>query len=311
LRGVVTAAPDAYALIAAQVAGRLVTVNVREGDPVKKGQIVAVVEDRPYRSAFAQASAQVAQADAVVKHNATIVAREQRLFERGISARQQLEAAMASAEHDAAALELARAALDAAKLNLERAVVKSPITGTVLRLLHHVGELVDGTPATAMVEVADPRHLEFVGSAAPDDLMVVRAGQSALARFDALRGRTFPLTVQTVSPAVDPATGVGAVRLAFAPAAAQPPFGLFGEADVDVGERKDLLFVPEGALRNPSGKRAEVVVCDAGLAHVRSIEIGIRVDGKAEVTSGLRAGEQVAIDDVLGLEDDAPIEVLP
>jgi RND family efflux transporter MFP subunit len=297
--------------VAGQVPGRLVRVKVREGDNVTAGQVVAEIESSTYRYALDQALAQLAQAESIAKHNDTVVAREQRLFERGISARQQLEAATAAAEQDAAAAKLARAAVDAARFNLEHATIRSPIAGIVLRMLRHSGELVDGTPASAVLEIANPQGLEFAASAAPADLMAIHQGQPAFARFDSLRGRTFPLTVRTVAPLVDSATGVGSVRLVFAPSDAQPPFGLFGEAVITVGEQKNALLVPEEALRNPSENGAEVVVCERNVARVKKVRIGTRTDQKVEISQGVAAGERVAVDNVLGLAEGAPIEVLP
>jgi RND family efflux transporter MFP subunit len=311
LRGTVAAAPDAYALIAAQVPGRITKIAVREGDAVRAGQVVAEIDARSYRDALDQAAAQLDQARSLVAHDETQVAREQRLYERGISARQQYEAASAAAEHDAAGAALARAAVSAAKANLERTVLRSPIAGIVLRVLRHPGELADGTPASAILEVADPRRAEFAASAAPYDLMALRPGQAAHARFASLAGKTFPLTVRAVPPAVDPATGVGSVRLAFEPSETPPPFGLFGDAVVRVGERTRALFVPEAALRHPAGSEAEVVVCDGRTARVRGVRVGLRLPQGAEIVAGLKAGELVAVDAVLGLEEGAPLEVLP
>lgn len=310
LRGIVAAAPNADAVVAPEVPGRLLRVLVREGDVVRAHQIVAEVDGRPMRDALLAARAQVDQAMATAANDSDVVAREEHLFERGISARQALEAARTAQRRDLASVASARAALDLATHNVERTHVRSPIDGVVLRVARRAGELVDGTPATPVIEVADPAALELVASATPDDLLHLRAGPPAEARFESVPGTVFALHVRTVSPAVDTATGVGAARFVFDPSDVRPPFGLLGEVVVTVGIRRGAIVVPLRALRNPSPEGSELFLCESGVAHVRTVTVQTRVDDRA-VVEGLAAGSRVAIDEVDGLEDQSRIRELP
>lgn len=273
-------------------------------------QIVAEVEGRPMRDALDGARAQLDQAEATAANDADVVAREERLFERGISARQAVEAARTAQRRDVAAVASARAALDLATHNVDRSHVRTPIGGVVLRVLRREGELVDGTPATPVLEVADPDSLELVASAVPADLIRLRPGLSGEARFDALPGTVFPLRVRSVSPYVDSTSGVGVVRFSLDASETRPPFGLLGEVIVDVGTRTDAITVPAVALRNPSPEGSEVVVCEGNVARVHTVVVKERLADRV-IVEGIPAGTRVAVDEVTGLEDGVRIRVLP
>ena len=310
-RGTVAGAPDHDAIIAAQVVGRLESVSVREGDAVTRGQIVATVERRAFQDALRQAQASMATARASRGATTAQVARDEHLHERGFTSLQALELSRASLAQSEAGMAAAAAAIDAAQQNLARATVRSPFDGVVVRLTRRAGEVVDGTSATPILEVADPAFVELAGSVAPDALVALSHGQTATITFDALPGRSWRGHVESVSPGIDPASGVGTARIAIEPNDRSPPFGLLGDVTVVVGETVSVLVVPPAAVRNAGGAVSEVVACESGLAHVVAVTIGVRRDGVVELASGGTPEMRVAIDEVTGLEDGTPITEAP
>lgn len=311
LRGTVVAAPDRDAVVAPQVPGRLVRVLVREGDPVPLGATIAQVENQPLQDALVQARAHLAQAEAAAQNAELAYNRSQHLYERGISARQEVDDATARRSDTQSAVTAARAAVASAALNVERATVRSPIAGVVVRLMRRAGELVDGTPTTPVLEIADPQALELLASAAPSDLVFLRSGQRGEVRFDALPGHRMAAVVRAVSPAVDPVSGVGSVRLTLSADTIRPPFGLFGAVTVETGQRTGVLVVPAAALRSAGVAGSEVVLCEKGRAHVRLVEVGERQAEKVEITRGLAPGDRVVADNLVGLADGSPIAESP
>ena len=308
LRGTVSPLPDRDAQIAPQVAGRIQRVVVREGDKVAAGQMVAQIDAAPLADQVKEADAGLAKARAESKNAATTLARVEKVFEHGIAARQEVDDASARAASAQAAEAEAEAGSQRAHRQLDRASVRSPLAGVVLKVMRHSGELVDGTPATPVVEVGDPSKLELVSDAPAQDLVRLAQGDSATVSVGALPGRTFKATVSIVAPAVDRATGLGAVRIALdlsgGPA---PPVGVYGTARIASGKPHEGIVVPPQALRNAIGADAEVVVCGTdNVAHVRKVERGAS-DG--EVRGDLKAGERVAVEPVLGIADGDPLEV--
>jgi len=308
LRGLVEVAPAHHALVAAQVAGRLNTLLVHEGERVKAGDVLAEVDGRQARDAALQAKAAMTGADAALV-NATVTAeRMTRLLEHGIAARQEVDDAQSRLAAARAMAATAKSAFDAADRTAAFATVRAPLSGVVLRTLRAPGDLLDGTPATPILELGDPAFLTLLSSAIPRDLIALAIGQKGEARFEALPDKAWKVAVSTIAPMIDPTTGVGSVRLAFEGAA--PPIGLSGEASLVVGE-VEALSVPTTALRGAANGGSEVLVCGEGTLRASSVELGVRANGKVEVRSGLAAGERFVATGVLGLEDGVAWEAAP
>lgn len=314
LRGTVVPEPDRDAIVSSQVPGKLLRVLVREGDPVAPNAVLAEVESRPLRDALRQAEAVLDQAKAQGEASSLEMARQEHLVERGISARQTYEASRAAYGQSAGAIALARAQVDVARQNVERATLRSPIAGVVVHLLRRTGEVVDGTPMTPVMEIADPSSLELAASVQAGDLIVLRAGQHADVSFEALPDRVFSASVRSVAPAVDPATGVGSVRLALNAENMHLPLGMLGTAKVRASEPRSVRVVPTAAIRNVGGTKTEVVLCDGGKARPVEIEVGDRRDGYVQIAHGsgeLPADAKVAVDALTGLEEGMSLEVFP
>jgi RND family efflux transporter MFP subunit len=306
LRGTVAPLPDRDAQIAPQVAGRILRLLAREGDQVVAGQPVARVDDSILVDQANEAAATLEKSRAERRNAEATQARTQRVFEHGIAARQEVDdaatrAAMARAVEDESA-----AAAKRARRQVERATVRSPIAGVVVRLLRRPGELVDGTPATPVIEVADPSRLELVSDATAADLVRIAKGARAELTVAALSGMRWAGMVSAVSPAVDRATGLGTVRVTIDLAAgARPPIGALGTARIIVGAVRTATVVPKAALRSAD---ADVVTCGAdGRARVNHVTRGAEAGDKVEV-SALSAGDRVAVDPI-GIIDGAPIEI--
>ena len=186
LTGTIAALPDRDAQVAAQVPGRIVKVLVREGDVVKAGQLLARVDDGPLGDDARAAQASLARTDAEVKNAEATATRVQRVFERGIAARQEVDDAVARAEAARATRSEADATARRATRQLGRAAVTSPLAGTVVKVFRRPGELVDGTPGTPIVEIADPSRLELVADTTASDLVRARVGQPAVITVGAL-----------------------------------------------------------------------------------------------------------------------------
>jgi multidrug efflux pump subunit AcrA (membrane-fusion protein) len=108
--------------------------------------------------------------------------------------------------------------------------------------------------------------------------------------------------VERVAPAVDPTTLLGSVRVTLGPTPKPPPVGTAATARIVISHRPGVV-VPPTALRRSAVGSDEVVVCEGGVAKVRTVTIGQRGDAVVEITSGLKAGEQIVVDHVLGLDD--------
>jgi RND family efflux transporter MFP subunit len=296
VRGTVAPLPDRDAQVSPQTAGRIARVLVREGDRVKAGQPLAQIDTSALEDDVAEAKASVARAKAERDNAETTFRRLQRLFDRGIAARQEVDDAQARFASARAGEAQAAAGARRATLHVDRATVRSPLDGVVLKVMRHSGELVDGTPATAVVEVGDPSEVELVGDAPGPDLVRIARGAPAVVTIG---GVSHPGKVAAVSPAVDRTTGLGVVRVALAEPS---PVGMFGVARIETGAPRQAVVVPAVALRNAAGPEAEVVTCGA-VAHVVPVKTGVRLGDLVEVKGAIKAGDRVAVSPVLGLAE--------
>ena len=95
------------------------------------------------------------------------------------------------------------------------------------------------------------------------------------------------------------------------PTTRHPPIGLFGSATIQVGESRDAVVVSPNALRNAWSGGTEVVVCNAGQAQVRAVEVGLRDPNQVEIVRGLSVDERIVSDNVVGLTDGQPLRETP
>jgi RND family efflux transporter MFP subunit len=245
-----------------------------------------------------QAKAAQANADATLERTRQLVA-------RGIAAKQELDDSVARADQAHAGVNAAVAASDLARRTLGRVQVRSTFEGIVTRVWRGPGALVDGTASTPIVQLAATMLAEFDADATERQLMGVAPGQAARIVL-AVGGDPIPGTVRARSTALDPATGLGMVRIAME-TSGPSTLGVFGEAVITIGKRDGVLVVPSTAMRGAVADGAELVVCDNGKANVRTVKVGWRDDLRVEIADGLKAGERVAVDHVLGLESGSPI----
>lgn len=309
LRGRVAAPPGGDLPVASQVAGRVVQVLAHEGDRVTAGAIVALIDDSASRDAFRQADATLVQSKAAEANADATLERTRQLVARGIAAKQELDDAVARADQAHAGVNAAVATSDLARRTLGRVQVRSTFAGIVTRVWRGAGALVDGTAGTPIVQLAATTLAELDADVTERQLTGIAMGQTANVHL-AIGGDGLAGTVRARSAALDPATGLGFVRIAI-DAADAPTLGLFGTALVNLGKRDGVLVVPSAAMRGAVADGAEVVVCKKGTADVRTVHVGWRDGDRVEVTGGLGEGDHIAIDHVLGLETGAPIvEVL-
>ena len=302
--GQIAPPPRLDAVVSSPVAGRIGQVAVEEGDRVAAGALLATVEDPALPAGTIEAKAQVASAQAAKNSADLELARQVRLVETGVGAKRELDDARGKAASAAAELDAAKARAGLANRQYARRELRAPYGGVVLHLWKRVGESVDGTSATPVAEVADISVLELRAQVPPKALVAIRAGMPASVR---VLGLDTPITakVSRVSPAVDPVTLLGTVRVELE-SVERVPVGSAATGRIITGKHRGLT-VPASALRRSMTGSEELVVCDGKTARVRAVTVGQRAGATAEITTGLAAGDRVVIDHALGLDEGQPL----
>jgi membrane fusion protein (multidrug efflux system) len=306
VRGTVAAVPNEDVKVSALVGGRVNIVSVAEGDSVRRGQVIAELDRQPMDDQRRQAAAAVEQAKAQVENARLNLQRNQQLFERGIAAGKEVEDARAQMAGAQAALDTASAALSTADRNVERAAVRSPIAGQVVKRMVSVGEQVDGTAAQPIAEIANLDRVELAANVPSEYLSRIKPGQTATLTSDAFPGRTFAGSVLAIAPAVDATTNAGLVRIRIANADRALKVGMFAECRITLGERRNTLTVPPSAIvKTDAG--AAVYVLSGDTAQRTVVKVGLEQPTAAEILSGVKEGDTVLTSSVYGLGEKAKV----
>src|SRR5438093_2667373 len=155
-----TAAVDAVE-IRARVSGYLVKVNFRDGAVVKKGDLLFLIDPRPFQAVLDQAKGQVTQLEARLARAEADVARDERLLPKGAASQKDLDTAIADRGEARAGIQSARAAVDRAALDLEFTRVTAPIDGRISRYLLTEGNLVNNSTLLTTIVSINPRYAYF------------------------------------------------------------------------------------------------------------------------------------------------------
>lgn len=256
--------------------GRLVELNVRAGDQVPQGKVLAIIDQAPLKIALAQA-----QVDYQTKQDALT--------------KLKLSSPPNSTELKQAEIDWQSAgvALKKAQDDLTNATMLTPFNGRILSVTGKVGDSVSAN--STVIEMADLSQIEVQTSIGQQDVTLVQAGQSATITFDARPGETFTGKVNRVVP--KKASTSGAVTYATFVSVDKPPTGLLpgmtADADIIVAERKNVLTLPRRSIRATANATINLSVVQGGQTTNRSVRIGLVGDLNVEILSGLQEGDQV------------------
>ena len=287
--------------LAGQIMGTLVNVEVREGEHVQAGQVLAVIDDAQPRAAVEEATAAELAAQKSVSATeseyqlAEITKnRYQRLYEKGTVSAQEFDIVKtryqsAEARRDMACAELtqASAALAQARTSLGYTRIRAPFAGVVTERKADSGTM--ASPGTAIFTLEDTRSYRLEVTVDESDVRLVHVGQSTTVNIDALGSTEITGKVVQIVPAADPGSRSFLAKIEL-PKDAHLRSGLFGRAQFARGERSALL-IPRTAVME-RGQLQGVYVLDSNqIAGLHYITLGRTSREQAEVLSGLEGGE--------------------
>ncbi|MFZ0959376.1 MAG: efflux RND transporter periplasmic adaptor subunit [Terriglobia bacterium] len=307
--GTIAALPNQDVKVSALVPGRISAMLAAEGDHVDEGSVLARIEDHSYRDQLQQAEASIDQANANLENARVNKKRNADLFQRGIAAQKDLEDSATAELVAQAALKQAQSAAALARLQLSRTEVKSPLRGIIVKRLVSAGEQVDGTGAQPIFEIANTAEVELFGNVPAVYLPKIHVGQVLPVRTDAFPNADFSGRVVAISPAVDPTTNVGLVRIRINNAAGLLRLGMFLSAQIALETHKHVLVVaPEAVYRDAEGQ-PRIFRVHADKAEAVAVKLGIETHDRVELLSGAEEGEVVVLTGAYGLGSGAGIKV--
>ena len=305
LTGEIAPDPDRSARLAARVPGRIIDVKAKEGDRVKAGQVIAVLESPELARARAQLGSAVARAKAARLNADRLKSLEAKSLASGQeTATAQAEAVALEAESVAARQTLAAFGQpEAADERGARVTIRTPLAGFVLSRDAVQGQSVDSEHVIAVV--GDLEHAYFLGRLFEKDLARVRVGAAAEVRLNAYPNEVFEANIETIGRQIDPAARTVTARIVVRNHGDLVKVGLFGTARVVAGPAEasvKRVVVPLTAVTRVAGKDAVFVRQPDGDFELHPVTVGHSAAGRVEILSGLRAGEQVVVEGVFTLK---------
>jgi RND family efflux transporter MFP subunit len=306
LETVGTVRPAQTSLIASQMMGNIVDIRVHEGDRVRRGQVLAVIDDAQPRANLDRATAaelasgkEISATDSEYVLAEATYGRYQTLLDRKSVSPQEFDevkaryqAAQARRDMAVAGQSQAKAALEQARTAAGYSRVLAPFDGVVTEKKVDVGTL--ASPGMPLFTVEDVRRYRLEATVNESDLRFVRAGQQVPVLIDALGDKESTGKVVEIVPAADPGSRSFLVKIELSAEAALRS-GLFGRAEFTRGERTSLL-IPQSSIVE-RGQLQGVYVLDSNhIASLRYITIGKPSGQQVEVLAGLQDGETVVAD---------------
>lgn len=326
--------------IAAEASGlRIDKIYVDEGDRVRKGQVLATLNNRLLRAQMSQSEARVSKAMAGIRQQQAAIREAEALkkqadqnFKRyddlvraGAISQQEAQsrqttAATSQAKVDSArqSLAVSQSDLAAAKADLEefkarmaQTQVLAPDDGFISKRQAKLGS-VSGS-SSALFTMVRAGRIELNAEVSELDLPGIKPGQAISITSDADPSKRYTGRVREIAPVVDAQTRIGLVRISLPPNSELRP-GMFVRGSLSLGSAPALV-IPETALLFKEGRpfvfvlKGEPLKNSTALASVRSIQTGARNGGLVEVRSGLRAGENIILSGAGYLKDGDTVRI--
>jgi HlyD family secretion protein len=288
-------------------AGRIVAIYVEAGDHVKKGQLLAKLDDSVLIPQVNRLAASLEQARAQAALSAAEYRRAQAVAPAGALSAEDVEKRRATQVTDEATVKVAAAQLAEYEARLNRTRVLAPVDGTVLMRKAEVGQIAN-PGGDALFRIASGGEVEMRGQIAEQDLAVLKTGQPALVYITGL-SRAFEGRVRLLGAIIDPNTRLGEIRIALKPDPALRP-GAFarGSVVVDQAERPVL---PQTAVMSDRQGAYVYIVNDKNHVERRAVSISDTIDAGVVVSAGLTGKERVVTTAGGFLRNGEPVTVAP
>lgn len=289
--------------VRSRVDGALVQVLFIEGQDVKAGDLLAVVDPKPYQAVLDQAKAQAALDAATLK-------RQEDLRSRNVIAAQDYDSATANAQKS-------QAAAEAAQVNLDYCYIKSPIDGRIGIRQVDVGNVVHASDQNGIVVITQLRPISVVFTLPEQQLQEVLnqgAANGGLHVTALDRGNVTPLgegTLAVVDNEIDQTTGTVKLKATFPNEELKLWPGKFVNARLILTTKKDAIVIPASVVqRGPQGTYAYVIKPDKSV-EMRTIKVGQTENNQTVIDDGLKAGEQVVVDGQYKLQPGSHVDIAP
>jgi multidrug efflux system membrane fusion protein len=315
LNGLGTVTSLGTVTIRSQISGYLTRVAFKEGDEVKKGDLIAEIDSRPYEATLAQARGQLARDEAMLRGAQVDLARYQGLAAQNAVPHQQLDTQIALVAQDQGIVEADRATVKAAEVNLQYCHILSPLNGRVGLRQVDQGNYVTPGDANGIVVITQLQPISVLFTLPEDNLQAIanRLKEGAVlptAAYDRSSANKLATgNLDTFDSQIDPTTGTIKLRAQFDNEARTLYPNQFVNVRLLLDTHKGVTTMSTaGIQRGVPGTFVYLINADNTVS-VHPVKLGVTDGDRVEVLSGIQPGDRIVIDGADKLRDGAKINV--
>lgn len=286
-----------------RVSGQLVGVHFKDGDIVKRGQLLFTIDARPFAAALAETQAQVASASTALNLARSELARASRLIPDQAVSGEEIDMLGARVQSAQAQLAAAQAQVRSRQLDVEFASIRAPVAGRVSDRRIDVGNLVAGDSASTAsilttINALNPIYFTFDGSEAlylKQRRQAQGSGQNVEIRLQDESSYKWLGRVDFTDNAIENGSGTIRGRAVIANPDNFLVPGMFGNMRMNGGAPQQALLVPDAAVVNDQARKLVYVVAKDDIVAVRPVQVGALANGLRVIRSGLQPTDRVVI----------------
>jgi multidrug efflux system membrane fusion protein len=303
----------ATVLVRARVDSQVLEQHVRDGQLVKKGDLLFTLDDRELKATLARDQATLARDEATLARTEADLRRTQELIARNVAPRQQLDTSIAENKAAAATVEADKAQIDTDNLRLNYTRITAPIVGRVGAIRVTPGNLVSTSDTAGLVTITQLQPIRVSFTLPERDLALLRAASAqnppAAVQVSA-SGEAQPLAtgmLDFVDSSVDISSGTIAAKATFANTDLTLWPGMYVDVLITLDTRPNITMVPTVAIQMGQKGPFLFVTKPDGTAEMRNLKLAGSLERETAVTSGVAPGERVVVEGQMRLSDGARV----
>jgi len=305
-------APEIEVNISADIMGKVISLLVEEGDRVRKGQLLAKIDDSSYRASYDNAKSLLESQKANLKFSSSEYNRKEKLYKKNLISKQEYERAETNYKIARMNLDEASANLKKAKDMLDKTSIRSPINGVITRLNIKEGEnVITGTmnnPGTVLMVVSDLSSMIVLCDVSETEIPKIKIGNPVRISIDAFGDTTFRGSVYNIAstPTTTQYTGEEVINYRVKIHIKNPPSnlrpGMSATADIITSSKENVLRILLQSLITKNGKKGVYKVQNKRSVFV-PIKTGISSERWIEVKEGLKEGDVIITGPYMALKE--------